>query len=133
MEFGTGQILDFVREHTNAQAQLAGNSIHVDFLFLKKYMPRLAEHMHYRLVDVTTVVELARRWYPNVHRKAPRKKVPYLQTPLPLRLPHLAARVSVPAMVNKGMDGLRRIKTMSLLGGWEVGKDLMRDCGDVVR
>lgn len=70
-----GQILEFVTEHTDAQAQLAGNSIHVDFLFLKKYMPRLASHLHYRLVDVTTVVEIARRWFPNAHRKAPKKRV----------------------------------------------------------
>eukprot|EP00884_Botryococcus_braunii_P015861 jgi/Botrbrau1/2959/Bobra.0026s0027.1 len=74
MEEAESKILEFVKEHTDAQAQLAGNSIHVDFLFLKRYMPRLAEHLHYRLVDVSTVGEIARRWFPIQYRKAPKKR-----------------------------------------------------------
>ena len=40
--------------------------------FLEKYMPRLASHLHYRTVDVSTVKELARRWYPQAYERAPR-------------------------------------------------------------
>jgi oligoribonuclease len=55
-------------------APLAGNSVHQDRLFLRRYMPRLESHLHYRNVDVSTVKELARRWYPDALAKAPAKK-----------------------------------------------------------
>ena len=62
--------------HTEAgAAQLAGNSVHVDAAFLRRWMPRLAAHLHYRIVDVSTIMELCRRWYPRAYRRAPRKKV----------------------------------------------------------
>ena len=62
--------------HTEAgAAQLAGNSVHVDAAFLRRWMPRLAAHLHYRIVDVSTVMELCRRWFPKAYRCAPRKKV----------------------------------------------------------
>jgi oligoribonuclease len=55
------QLLEFIAAHTPYQsAQLAGNSVHVDRLFLMKYMPRVVEHLHYRIVDVSTVGELCR-------------------------------------------------------------------------
>ncbi len=47
-------------------APLAGNSIHQDRRFLERYMPRLNDYLHYRNVDVSTIKELAKRWYPNV-------------------------------------------------------------------
>lgn len=56
------------------RARLAGNSIYVDVSFLRKWMPRLLNHFHYRLVDVTTVGELAKRWYPRAANETPRKK-----------------------------------------------------------
>lgn len=129
LEFGEGQILNFVKEHTNAQAQLAGNSIHVDFLFLKKYMPRLAEHMHYRLVDVTTVVELARRWYPSVHRRAPKKKV---HSPLPPLASRPPAWVSTTHGVGNAECGTK-VKTMLIMWGLESRDDVVRLCGVVVQ
>jgi oligoribonuclease len=46
------------------EAPLAGNSVHVDRAFLARHMPRLHDFFHYRNVDVSTVKELARRWYP---------------------------------------------------------------------
>lgn len=69
------RVLDFVKKHVPAAntAQLAGNSVHVDRMFLNKYMPKLVEHLHYRIVDVSTIKELARRWYPSANRKAPKK------------------------------------------------------------
>lgn len=45
---------------------LAGNSVHVDRMFLVLHMPRLVEFFHYRIVDVSSIKELCRRWYPSV-------------------------------------------------------------------
>ncbi len=44
---------------------LCGNSIHQDRRFLVKYMPRLNDYLHYRIVDVSSVKEIVERWYPN--------------------------------------------------------------------
>ena len=44
---------------------LTGNSVWQDRVFLDKYMPRITSHLHYRIVDVSTIKELARRWYPH--------------------------------------------------------------------
>ena len=77
-------MLAFVGAHTEAgAAQLAGNSVHVDAAFLRRWMPRLAAHLHYRIVDVSTIMELCRRWYPRAYRRAPRKKVTPLTQPEP--------------------------------------------------
>lgn len=55
------QVLEFVRQHTEyQQAQLAGNSVHIDRAFLQQYMPELAEHFHHRIIDVSTIKELCR-------------------------------------------------------------------------
>ncbi|MDR9451264.1 MAG: oligoribonuclease [Acidimicrobiia bacterium] len=68
-------VLEFVREHLPepGQVPLAGNSVHADRAFLRKHMPELEEWFHYRNVDVSTVKELARRWYPEVLENAPVK------------------------------------------------------------
>ena len=67
--------LDFIAAHVGPrEAPLAGNSIHQDRLFLARYMPRLEAHLHYRNVDVSTVKELGRRWYPEAYEARPRKK-----------------------------------------------------------
>jgi len=69
------QLLAFVAEHTEAgEAKLAGNSVHVDAQFLRARMPRLHAHFHHRIVDVSTVAELAARWFPQQFRRAPRKQ-----------------------------------------------------------
>jgi oligoribonuclease len=54
-------------------APLAGNTIGTDRMFLAKYMPRLDNHLHYRNVDVSSIKELARRWFPRVYFNAPEK------------------------------------------------------------
>ena len=60
------QTLDFVRQHCAERASpLCGNSIHQDRRFLVRYMPQLDAYLHYRNIDVSTVKELVRRWYPN--------------------------------------------------------------------
>lgn len=53
---------------------LAGNSIHQDRRFIRRYMPALEKRLHYRMVDVSTVKELARRWYPQIAAKQPAKR-----------------------------------------------------------
>lgn len=69
------RVLDYVKQHVPdaRKAPLAGSSIYVDRMFLAKYMPKLDAHLHYRLVDVSTVKELTRRWYPRVYFNAPKK------------------------------------------------------------
>ncbi|CAN5296841.1 oligoribonuclease [soil metagenome] len=54
-------------------APLAGNTIGTDRAFLAKFMPRLDNHLHYRSVDVSSIKELARRWYPRAYFQAPTK------------------------------------------------------------
>lgn len=70
------QVLEFVRAHVPQArtAPLAGNTISADRLFLRRYMPALEAHMHYRNVDVSTVKELVRRWYPDAYASRPAKE-----------------------------------------------------------
>lgn len=55
------------------KAPLAGNTIGTDRMFLAKYMPRIDRWLHYRNVDVSSIKELARRWYPRAYIHAPAK------------------------------------------------------------
>lgn len=60
--------LAFISEHVPAkQAPLCGNSIWQDRRFLARYMPSLEQYLHYRLIDVSTLKELARRWKPEAY------------------------------------------------------------------
>jgi oligoribonuclease len=69
------RLLEFISAHAPARtAPLAGNSVHQDRLFLARYMPALEKHLHYRNVDVSTIKELVRRWYPEQYAKRPVKK-----------------------------------------------------------
>lgn len=69
------EVLAFLRAHVPERSvPLAGNSIHQDRRFLRRYMPRVDAHLHYRNVDVSTVKELARRWYPEIYAGAPEKR-----------------------------------------------------------
>ena len=53
--------LDFIKKHTSAkECPLAGNSVHADKKFLDKHMPRFMNHLHYRIVDVSSIKELCR-------------------------------------------------------------------------
>jgi oligoribonuclease len=67
--------LAFLREHLPepATVPLCGNSIGTDRRFLATHLPDVEHHLHYRSVDVSTIKELGRRWYPEVVRQAPRK------------------------------------------------------------
>ena len=55
------------------KAPLAGSSVYVDRRFLARYMPSIDQHMHYRLIDVSSLKELARRWYPRIYYSSPDK------------------------------------------------------------
>lgn len=68
-------VLDYIREWVpNArQAPLAGNSIASDRGFIRRYMPELEDFLHYRMIDVSSLKELARRWYPRVYFGQPEK------------------------------------------------------------
>ncbi|XP_020776329.2 small fragment nuclease [Boleophthalmus pectinirostris] len=69
------EFLSFVRQHTPpGQCPLAGNSVHADKRFLDKYMPQFMYHLHYRIIDVSTIKELCRRWFPDEYKEAPQKK-----------------------------------------------------------
>jgi oligoribonuclease len=54
-------------------APLAGNTIGTDRMFINRYMPQLDSHLHYRNIDVSSVKELSRRWYPRVYFNLPSK------------------------------------------------------------
>ena len=70
------QVLAYVRRHVPEarKAPLAGSSVYVDRGFLAKHMPDLDGHLHYRLVDVSSVKELVRRWFPRVYFATPEKR-----------------------------------------------------------
>ncbi len=69
------QVLEYVLQHVpdEQKAPLAGNSIGTDRAFLAKFMPRLDAHLHYRNVDVSSIKELAKRWFPRAYFNAPAK------------------------------------------------------------
>ena len=69
--------LEFLKQWVNPKtAPLCGNSVWNDRRFLDKEMPLVADYLHYRMVDVSTIKELARRWYPKVDKY--RKKLSHL-------------------------------------------------------
>ncbi|CDQ88436.1 unnamed protein product [Oncorhynchus mykiss] len=69
------EFLSFIRQHTPpGHCPLAGNSVHADKKFLDKYMPQFMHHLHYRIIDVSTIKELCRRWFPEEYKLAPQKK-----------------------------------------------------------
>lgn len=69
-------VLDYVRSHVPdpRKAPLAGSSVYVDRGFLARDMPELDAHLHYRLIDVSSIKELVRRWYPRVYFNSPPKR-----------------------------------------------------------
>jgi oligoribonuclease len=69
------EVLAYVREHVPdvRSAPLAGNSIATDRGFLARDMPELDAHLHYRMVDVSSIKELCRRWFPRVFYAKPEK------------------------------------------------------------
>jgi oligoribonuclease len=68
-------VLDYVRQYIPEprSAPLAGNSIATDRMFLARDMPELDDYLHYRMVDVSSIKELCRRWYPKIYYAKPEK------------------------------------------------------------
>jgi oligoribonuclease len=69
------QILSYIKTYVPeaGKAPLAGNTVHMDRLFLARDLPEVEAHLHYRNVDVSSIKELARRWFPRVYFAAPVK------------------------------------------------------------
>jgi oligoribonuclease len=68
-------LFDYITSHIPeaSKAPLAGSSVHVDRIFLQRDMPRIDSYLHYRIIDVSSVKELARRWYPKAYFASPPK------------------------------------------------------------
>lgn len=75
LEQAQEQVLAYVRSFVPEarKAPLAGNSVGTDKIFLDRDMPELTAHLHYRIIDVSSIKELARRWYPRAYYQAPAK------------------------------------------------------------
>ncbi len=69
------QVLDYIKQWVTEErtAPLAGNSIGTDRMFLNRQMPLLDKYLHYRNIDVSSLKELTRRWYPRVYFQLPKK------------------------------------------------------------
>ena len=76
MEQAEQLVMEYVRAHVPdaGKAPLAGNSVGTDRGFLARDMPELESYLHYRIIDVSSVKELARRWYPRAYFAAPKKQ-----------------------------------------------------------
>ena len=68
-------VLDYIRNHVSAAktAPLCGNSIATDRGFIARDMPTLDDYLHYRMIDVSSIKELCRRWYPRIYYGQPEK------------------------------------------------------------
>lgn len=75
MQEATDRVLAHIKKYVPeaGTALLAGNSVGNDRNFLLRDMPSVIEHLHYRIIDVSTIKELARRWYPAAYENAPEK------------------------------------------------------------
>jgi len=75
LEDAEARVLEYVRQYVPEarKAPLAGSSVYTDRGFIGRDLPALDAHLHYRLVDVSTLKELARRWYPRAYFNAPAK------------------------------------------------------------
>ncbi|GAB3754924.1 oligoribonuclease [Zhihengliuella somnathii] len=75
MSEATRLVMEYIKQWVPepGKAQLAGNTVGTDRNFLARDMPDVIEHLHYRIIDVSTIKELARRWYPKAFFQAPAK------------------------------------------------------------
>jgi oligoribonuclease len=70
------RVLSYIKEHCpdNSRPPLAGNTVATDRAFLARDMPQLESFLHYRIVDVSSIKELSRRWFPRAYFQAPAKR-----------------------------------------------------------
>ncbi|XP_072761709.1 probable oligoribonuclease isoform X4 [Anoplolepis gracilipes] len=75
LEEAQQKMLQYLENHVpKGMCPLAGNSVYMDRTFLRKYMPLIDNYLHYRIIDVSTMKELARRWQPNIYKTIPKKR-----------------------------------------------------------
>ncbi|UJH71689.1 oligoribonuclease [Ornithinimicrobium sp. INDO-MA30-4] len=75
LEDAQAQVLAYIKEWApeGGKAPLAGNTVSTDRVFLARDMPELERHLHYRIVDVSSIKELSRRWFPRAYFSSPNK------------------------------------------------------------
>jgi oligoribonuclease len=75
LEDAEAQVLTYINEHVpeGQKPPMSGNSIGTDRAFVAKYMPTLNARLHYRNIDVSSMKEMARRWFPRVYFNSPAK------------------------------------------------------------
>jgi oligoribonuclease len=74
LESAQEQVLEYLRQHCEpGKSPLAGNTVGMDRNFIARDMPELHQFIHYRTIDVSSIKELARRWYPKAYFTAPEK------------------------------------------------------------
>ncbi|XP_012276247.1 probable oligoribonuclease isoform X2 [Orussus abietinus] len=67
-------LLEFLKKYVpKGKCPLAGNTVYMDRFFLSKHMPKVNEYLHYRIIDVSSIKEVARRWYKDTYSNAPKK------------------------------------------------------------
>lgn len=69
------QVLEYIKQHVpeSGKAPLGGNSVGTDKVFLTKQMPELVDHLHYRIIDVSSIKELSKQWFPRAYFQSPEK------------------------------------------------------------
>ena len=75
LEEASTKILEYLTKYAPGagKSPLAGNSVYVDRLFIARDLPEVNAYLHYRTIDVSSIKELARRWYPRAYFAAPKK------------------------------------------------------------
>ncbi len=75
LEQAEAALFDYISDRVPEanKAPLAGSSVHVDRIFLQRDMPRVDSYLHYRIIDVSSIKELTRRWYPKLYFASPVK------------------------------------------------------------
>lgn len=75
LEEAEAQLFQYISDRVPEanKAPLAGSSVHVDRIFLQRDMPRIDSYLHYRIIDVSSIKELVRRWYPKMYFASPTK------------------------------------------------------------
>lgn len=70
-------ILKFFVDNNVAKSEspLAGNTIYMDRMFIREYFPRVDQHLHYRIIDVSSIKELCKRWNPKIFSQTPKKQL----------------------------------------------------------
>jgi oligoribonuclease len=75
LEAAEEKLFEYISSHIPeaSKTPLAGSSVHVDRIFLQRDMPRVDSYLHYRIIDVSSIKELVRRWYPRAYFASPTK------------------------------------------------------------